>query len=288
MHTALDDLLARLYPQYSALAQHKGIDLSMAGNALVVATDPLLLERMLRNLLSNAIQYTEAGTIRVRAVPDGNQVVLEVEDSGIGIAARYHGQVFEEFFQVDNPERDRRKGLGMGLAIVRRLAEILDHPLSFTSEEGRGSCFRLRLPMGDAQKIEPVAPVPPPALDILSGCVVLLIEDDRASQQSTQDLLRRWGCQVWTAADPEEAAATARRVSPDAAIVDLWLRGGSSGMDAIDAVRTAANKPLPALIVTGDMSFPATRADRCAVLHKPVRPAQLRAALSQLIASRNG
>src|SRR6185312_2672182 len=153
---AIGPLIQRLCADYAAEALGKGITLRHVACALVVETDPVLFERILRNLISNAVRYTDRGGVLVGCRRRGDGVDVQVCDSGRGVPAELHEQIFQEFFQVANPERDRSKGLGLGLAIVRRLASLIAAPLSFRSEVGRGSSFRLSLRRCDSG-VQPAA-----------------------------------------------------------------------------------------------------------------------------------
>jgi CheY-like chemotaxis protein/anti-sigma regulatory factor (Ser/Thr protein kinase) len=286
-HVPFSYIVERLRARYFPLAEAKELTLSMDANAATVYSDPVLLERLLGNLIANAIQYTEHGTVRLDTSVGGGVVVVSVCDTGIGIAEEYRARIFEEFFQVGNPERDRRKGLGLGLAIVQRISSMLAHPLTLQSEVGHGSCFTLSVPCGDPARIEPEAAPPDTPMDVLSGKTILVVDDEASVLQGMRELLTRWGCEVLPAAEAATAVELARnRHPPDLIVADLRLRRGSSGVEAIESVRSALGRVIPALIITGDTSVAALQQARlsgCPVLHKPVRPVKLRAALSQLL-----
>lgn len=287
-HVLLGRIVERLRAQYAPLAEARGLTLSLDAGAATVYSDPVLLERLLGNLIANAIQYTEHGSVRLDSEVKDDTVAISVRDTGIGIPAEHHARVFEEFFQVGNAERDRRKGLGLGLAIVRRISSMLDHPLLLQSELGSGSCFTLAVPLGDPTRIEPEAEAPAKTVDVLSGKTILVLDDEASVLQGMGELLGRWGCEVLLAAQAETAIELARTHPLDLIVADLRLRQGHSGTDAIEAVRNAAGKEIPALVITGDTSVATLRQARlcgCPVLHKPVRPVMLRAALSQLLAT---
>ena len=287
-HAPVSHIVERLRAQYAPLAEDKGLMLSLDSNAATVYSDPVLLERLLGNLIANAIQYTDRGTVSLDTSVGDGAVVVSVRDTGIGIAEEYRSQVFEEFFQVGNPERDRRKGLGLGLAIVRRISSMLDHPLALQSEVGSGSRFTLTVPRGDPARIEPEAEAPATPMDVLSGKSILVIEDEASVLQGMRELLTRWGCEVLLAPETGTAIELARNHPPDLIVADLRLRRGSSGVEAIESVRNALARTIPALIITGDTSVATLKQARlcgCPVLHKPVRPVTLRAALSQLLAA---
>jgi CheY-like chemotaxis protein len=292
-HACLSTILERLRSQYATLAESNGLALTFDDSGATVRTDPVLLQRMLGNLIANAIQFTERGWISVLARRDDDAVVVEVQDTGIGIPQGVQTRVFDEFFQVGNPERDRRKGLGLGLAIVRRLASMLDVAVSLQSTEGHGTCFTLRVPAGDPAQVAPrlEAATPAASPDPLRGKTILVVDDETEVVEGMQELLHTWGCRTLPAADAHEAAAAARRHSPDLIIADLRLRDGRSGIDAIDSVRQALHRDIPAVLITGDIAADALEEAGLRgypLLHKPVRPVRLRAALSQLLAVESG
>lgn len=272
---------------HAAAAAGKGLTLRMQGSDAIVHSDRALLERVLSNLLSNAVRYTDAGEVRLSAVRAGDGTLeIEVSDTGIGIAPDAQQRVFDEFVQLHNPERDRRRGLGLGLSIVRRICALLCHPLVLHSVPGRGTRVLVRVPPGSAEALRSTTPPPAPVHDVLFGRRVLLVEDDAGVRSATADLLRRWGCEVGAAEGAAQALADLHGACPDLVIADLRLREGTDGASEIDSVRARCARPVPALIVTGDTgaeTLQAVRARGFAVLHKPVRAAQLRAAMSQLL-----
>jgi signal transduction histidine kinase/ActR/RegA family two-component response regulator len=288
-HFALETVFAWLRTHYAAMAQEKGLRLEMDETEVVVFSDAGLLERALGNLLANAIYYTEHGQVGVRAalVADA-QVEIEVSDTGIGIAPEHHERVFDEFFQLHNPERDRRKGLGLGLSIVKRTAALLGYPLTLQSTPGAGTRISLRVPLGDAAK-RSAEQTTQPDLDILRGLRILVVEDEASVRVGTLDLLRRWGCDTRAAADMAEVLSSLAAWQPEIVMADLRLRDEVSGIQVIDALRAKLNNDFAALIVSGDTRVEVlaeVKAKNLPMLHKPVRPGQLRAALSQLAAAR--
>lgn len=287
---ALSMLFDAIDMQFRAGAELKGLKLVFEPSDAVVESDRMLLERILSNLVSNAIRYTPAGRVTVRAVRERESVVVQVEDTGIGIAEEHRELIFEEFVQIGNPERDRSKGLGLGLAIVRRLAEILRHPLTLESVPGRGSVFSLRLPavsLGAAFVDPAAAPVQatePPSF--LPGSFVLVIDDEKDVLDATAIVLEQAGAHVLKAVSGDDAVDRIGQEDrmPDIVMSDLRLRGGESGIAAVARVREAIGEPIPALLVTGDTA-PERVAEATAsgftLLHKPLRPEALVAALAR-------
>jgi len=243
--------------------------------------------------VSNAIRYTERGGIFVGCRRRGASVVLEVWDTGIGIAPAQQRDVFREFHQLGNPERDRRKGLGLGLAIAQGLARTLGHTLSLRSRPGRGSVFRLALPLATG----PVA-VPAPAPDAhptgdtpLAGARVLVIDDDESVRDGMAELLRDWGCDCRAVEGIDDALDAVLGWRPDAVVSDYRLRGQFNGAQAIAALRDRLGRDLPALLVTGDTVPERLReatASGVPLLHKPVWPTDLYSRLVGLVRRRGG
>jgi signal transduction histidine kinase/CheY-like chemotaxis protein len=286
----LAGLLGRCVREHEAEACRKGLRLRCRGCDARVHTDALLLERVVRNLLSNAIRYTERGGVLIACRQRRDGVLLQVWDTGIGIPEERIAEVFEEFRQIDNPHRDRSRGLGLGLAIVRRLCALLALPLSLRSRLDRGTVVGILLPW--AEPADPAAavpaPQPQPVWD-MRGRIVLVIDDERDVLQATAVLLERWGCEVLMAESGEQAQALLRRdgLVPDVILSDLRLRDEETGIDAIAAVRAALGEPVPAVLLTGDTAPERIRLARESgyrLLHKPLRPAHLRAALQRAIA----
>lgn len=287
----LDGLLQRLADEYRLAASRRGLQLRLrlpAGTQLPTAvSDAALLESCLRNLLGNAIKYTERGGVmlRLRALPHQPRWRVEVRDTGIGIEPSAQALVFQEFFQVANEARDRRQGLGLGLSIVQRTAALLAHPLGLRSQPGKGSCFYLDLPRTLATATE-AQPTPHP--DSRQRFRVAVIDDDPAVRDSLVTLLQRWGYPTVHGADAHGALADWRRQGQPAlgaAIVDLRLPGGQTGLQAIAQLRQQTQAVLPALVITGDISADRLRllADAGqAWLPKPVMPLGLRSWLQSV------
>ncbi|MCA3179408.1 MAG: ATP-binding protein [Burkholderiaceae bacterium] len=277
---------ARLVETMAPLAQRKGVSLTLSAQpGLLVDTDRTLIERVLRNLLDNAIKYTDRGSIAFEARREGPWVALAVVDTGRGIPPSEHDRIFEEFYQVDNPERDRQRGLGLGLAIVRRLVGLLGGELRVESELGHGSTFTLRLPAAP----DP-APVPEPALAAhrrtLDGLRVLVVDDEASVRLGTSLLLEGMGCQVSVARGTDEAVEVAAHAAPDIVLADLRLRGEDSGVRAVAALR-ALRPGLPALLISGDTAPDRLReAERACLtlLHKPVPAEALAKAIGDALA----
>ena len=289
-HVRVSELFDGLRAQFVRQAGDKGIELVVVSCDNVLYTDVILLERVLRNLLANAVQYTRTGrvTLSCRSGPAGARLITLV-DTGAGIPAEAREEVFSEYYQLNNPERDRGKGLGLGLAIVRRLCELMDLPLSMESSEGVGTTFRLEVPGGDPAQL-PVGRSEPVALDARGGRV-LVIDDEPQVLQSVRHVLEGQGCEVMLA----ESARDALRVlalagtAPDVILSDYRLRDGLNGVDAIEAIRESLECDVPAVVITGDTSperLKEVKRSGLALLHKPVTGDELCRVLQRLLPER--
>jgi signal transduction histidine kinase len=285
------DLVERLSVEYRPKAEDKGLHYEVDCEPLWVRADPILLERILRNLLENAVRFTHAGRVSARARRAGGDAVLSVSDTGIGIPKAEHARIFEEFYQLHNPGRDRHMGLGLGLSVVRRLANLLGYRVELNSSPGQGSVFSVTLP--GAVVRGPDAPAPAAQVREsarVDGLTVLLVEDDAEVRNAMELTLRRWGCEAMLAASLEEARALLARSArrPDVLLSDLRLGEGANGIETIDALRAQLGE-LPAAIVTGDIASERlleVGATGLPVLHKPVQPEALRDLLFSLARSR--
>ncbi|MEK8034842.1 hybrid sensor histidine kinase/response regulator [Ideonella sp. DXS29W] len=287
-HFPLRDLFRRLHMQYIGQAEQAGLGLRFSAGCKSVRSDPQLLERILGNLIQNAIKYTERGGIAVVARSTSTHVNVEVWDTGVGIAPADLPRVFEEFCQVGRYGRVRAQGLGMGLAIVKRLAGLLGHRLTVRSRPGGGTMFRVGIAMGELPGIEEetvaadTLPMP-----VLQPCSVLVIDDEAPIRDALRLLLEEWGYDVVCAATTHEAERTvrSRAMPPDLILSDLHLGPGPDGIAAIDAVRRAYGYEVPAILVTGDTSHDEMRRATDSghtVLFKPLQPRKLFNALHGL------
>jgi signal transduction histidine kinase len=275
------DVFRRLYQQFGGDAEARNLALRFRATRRIVRTDPLLVERVLANLVQNALRYTRNGGVLVAARRNSRGTALEVWDTGPGIPADKIEMIFREFYQIDNPERDRGRGLGMGLAIVQRICTLLGHPLEVQSTVGRGSVFRVVVPTGDASSIDETAPegdtLPPRKLGTVT---VLLIDDERAIREATRELLRPLHVDVIVAATIAEAVELAKQSSAtiDMILSDWRLRGHENGVEAVRAVRAVAGEATPAVLITGDTSpdlLKTAHENGLVVLHKPLQPRHL-------------
>jgi len=274
------DVFRRLYQQFGGDAEARDLAFRFRATRRIVLSDPLLLERILANLVQNALRYTRRGGVLVAARRHAEGVALEVWDTGLGIPADKLEMIFREFYQIDNPERDRGRGLGMGLAIVQRLCHLLRHPLEVRSREGRGSVFQVVVPEGDVNALavsKEAETLPPRKTGTIT---VLLIDDERAIREATRELLRPMQVNVIVAATIAEAVAFAEKSTEqiDMILSDWRLRGQENGLEAVRAVRIVSGEGTPAVLITGETSPELLKQAHEAglvVLHKPLQPRQL-------------
>jgi signal transduction histidine kinase len=278
----LEPIMRRVVDEHAEAAAEKGVELRLAPTAAWVFSDARLLERMLRNLVSNAVRYTERGKILVGARA-GSRIELCVWDQGCGIPAEFHDEIFEEFRQLGNPERDRSRGLGLGLAIVRRIGTLLRHRVAVRSVVGRGSRFAIELPPCTPEPaVIARAAVPPCDLE---GVSVLVIDDERLAGEALAAIVTSWGGRALVAGSGAEAVVLAGSARIDAIVADYRLRDDETGYQAVSAVRDALGVVVPALIITGDTAEARIREAQSTGLplaHKPVPPEELRALLGAL------
>jgi signal transduction histidine kinase len=250
-------------------------------------TDPALVLRVLRNLTENAIKFTQQGQVALRLRADGGHALLSVQDTGRGIAPEEQAMVFEEFYQVDNAERDRTKGLGLGLSIVRRLCDLLGITLTLQSVQGQGTTVTLRIPLETYGALSQPQPAPMPNQNF-AGITVLVIDDERSVRIGMRVLLEELDCRCVEAGSIAEATEQARAARPDVVLADLRLRNGENGIQAIAAIVDAIG-PTPALLISGDTAPDRLQeANRAGIklLHKPVPLPLLQAELAALLDSR--
>lgn len=289
----LANILRAVEKDLSVLASEKKLQLRVADTSVWVRSDPQILERIVRNLVSNAIRYTPAGKVLLgcrRSGNDGRQVRLEIHDTGIGIQEADLPRIFMEFVQLDAAGKDRTTGLGLGLSIVKRSAELLGHPLKVKSRPRQGSCFAIDLPRDIEHEHKAAAPDAAAGIPDLAGTFVVFIDDDKEIRLAMGALLDLWDCHAIIAASAREAAKALQEHlrSPDVLISDYRLAEGKNGVDAIAMLRGATEEETPALIVTGDI----TPADQVRIekanlplIYKPINPRRLREAIAQAIAA---
>ena len=291
---ALAPLFARVAAEFRPLATAKGLVLRCASTRLAIASDAALLERMVRNLVANAVRYTSRGGIVVGGRRRGAHVSVVVADTGAGIAPEHCDRIFEEFYQVrcDRTKAPAPSGMGLGLAIVRRLAKLLDHEVALVSRLGTGSCFRIDAPRA-ADAVHAFAGIGAGVASTgrasLDGTLVAVVDDDPAAIDAMAELFSIWGAKVVGGHDAQSLLEALGRWAryPDLVVADLRLADGASGVIAVRALRDELGFAVPALIVSGDTSAGAERAARSAgltLLPKPVVATVLEALATALVA----
>ncbi|RWB77969.1 MAG: hybrid sensor histidine kinase/response regulator [Mesorhizobium sp.] len=290
---SLETLFSSLRSDFQPEAEKKGLSLKFRPVNVVVRSDRTLLRRILQNILSNALRYTRSGGVLVGTRHRGDTIRIDVADTGCGIAEDQREAVFEEFHRGTSTLADGglAGGLGLGLAIVRRMAAALGHPVTFSSRVGRGTIFHIDVPIGmaAAEPATAIADMDRPRGYGLFGTKVLLVENDADVLSAMTSLLERWQCLVRAATSTDDALDLLGDTDwvPDIIIADQHLDGGDLGTATIAEVRDYLGRPVPALIVTADGSELVAKAARAAgieLMRKPLKPAQLRALLAHLLA----
>lgn len=284
----LDELLGPLASEFQPVAEAAGLHLRVRSGAYLIRSDIRLLTRILRNFLSNACRYTEQGGILLGARRRGQALRLEVWDSGRGIAADRLESIFLEFNQLDVGRAADRKGVGLGLAIVERIARILECRVQVRSWPGRGSVFSIDVPLSREAPRPVVAPgvVLPVLGDPLPGRRLLVLDNETSILQSMAALLGQWGCEVLTATDREAALLALQGRAPELVLADFHLDHGVTGCEVVRDLRKHFGVTIPAVMITADRSDQSRRAMQrlgAPLLNKPVKPGKLRAVLSQLL-----
>ena len=288
-HFPLRDLFRRLHMHFAGQAEAAGLGLRFSPGGKSVSSDPQLLERILGNLIQNAIKYTREGGIVVVARSTRTHTNVEVWDTGVGMRESDLPRVFEEFHQVGRGERTRAQGLGMGLAIVKRLARLLGHGLTVSSQPGRGTMFRVSIALGGLGDIQAAtAPADTLPMAALQPRTVLVIDDEQAIREGVRILLEEWGYQAVMADSVLQAEQATRTLElpPDLILSDLHLGDGPDGIEAIAAVRMQCGYEVPAILITGDTSHAEMRRASDSghpVLFKPVQPHKLLNALRGMV-----
>ena len=289
---ALDELFTSLSVDIEPLARVKNLSLTWRRTDLSVVSDPMMLRRILQNLMANAVQYTQYGGIKLLARRRGSDVRIEVWDTGPGISPADREMIFEEFQRGTGADRAAIGGFGLGLSIVQRMAEALGHPIDLCSRLGHGTRFSLTAPWAGTVDTQTRAPAPIRCAQSygLGGAKVVVIDNDISVLEAMQSLLERWTCEVCLVRNLEEIAALIEDggFEPDIILADYHLDAGACGLTAVDALREAAGAQVPAVVITADRAASISDEARergCEVLLKPVKPAELRALMLHLVAS---
>jgi two-component system, sensor histidine kinase len=290
---SVQSLFDSLQGSHEALAHAKGLRLRFMPTRAVIHADPILIGRLLGNLITNAVRYTERGSVVVGCRRRRERWRIDVLDTGCGVAYAHLDRIFEEFVQLNNPERDRSKGLGLGLAIVKRIATLLDCDVSVASKVGHGSRFSV--------SVARVADSPDGALQAdavqgtevtadIAGLLIVVIDDERDIRDALEALLSRWGAFVVSAASEQDALQKLELEArlPDLLICDLRLADNANGVEVIAKLRRHFELDVPALLVSGDTApkrLAEARAAGLALAHKPLNAQKLRALIAQVLHS---
>jgi signal transduction histidine kinase len=288
-HFQVRQVLEPLAIEFGPQAEAKGLRLRMVPSRMTIRSDRALLGRILSNFIANAIRFTETGSVLVGVRRRGSMLVIEAWDTGCGIAGDEFDLIFEEFHQIANQRRDRQRGLGLGLNIARRLADLLDHDIFVRSIPGKGSVFAVAVPFGDVWQSNLGEPEISERIGgEFLGTKVLVIEDNELLRGTVCEMLDRWGVQVTEAADGEKALAMMEQgnFDFDLALVDFRLPNGRSGTDILRSLRALSGRNIPGIVATADNDpslISQIRAEGLPVLIKPVSPARLRSAMHYLL-----
>jgi len=281
----LAQVFERLSFEYVPVARQKGLSLRVMETSVYVRSDPTLFARIVRNLVANAVRYTDCGRITIGCRRRGDRVSVEVWDTGPGIPAEKHTEIFQEFTQLGNPERDRRKGLGLGLAIVERLAKLLDHGVELRSKLGSGSVFAITVPRGHYDDLAILDSQTTACFDF-KGRLALLIQGEPAGRKALQELLSTWSCEVIAAGSGAEMMSRLGDLGrlPDIIIADNHVCG-ESGAAVVEMLRNEFNADVPALLIggTAGLVMPAEGREGLPVLHPPFNPGRLRTLIKNLL-----
>ena len=285
---SVNNMLISIFQSFLPLAKDKGLNFRVVPSSLYVRSDPALLERILGNFMSNAIRYTNKGSVLIGCRKRGDKVVIEVWDTGCGISDDQMSLIYEDFYQVENKERDRGKGLGLGLALAKRLADSLEHSINSKSTLGAGSCFSVAVDIAENTADKNLDDGFMNIMN-LSGVNVFLVEDDMDVLKATKQLLESWGCKVKTARNKDEVMNLIKENpydNPDIILADNRLPGDASGIDITYLIQEKLQASIPCVIMTGDVERNHVQSiidQGFPVLLKPIQPAKFRAMLSHLI-----
>ncbi|TWR53718.1 PAS domain S-box protein [Pseudomonas marginalis] len=286
---ALSELLDNLAVEYTELARSEGLELHFVGCSALVRSDIQLLARILRNLLSNALRYTYKGRVVLGCRRQHQRLSIQVWDSGMGIAEERLEEIFQEFKRGDVQRPDQDRGLGLGLAIVEKIAGILGHRISVRSWPGNGSMFSVEVPLSaTAPKSLPMLAMSEPMLERLQGARVWVLDNDAAICAGMRTLLEGWGCQVITALSEQDLARQVDNyhAEADLLIADYHLDDDQNGVDAVARINGRRGRAIPALMITANYSNELKLQIRelgHTLMHKPVRPMKLKTAMSHLL-----
>lgn len=283
----VNDLLFQINAELQPEVEKKGIQLHVQESNAAIYSDKILTERILRNLISNAIKYTNEGSVEIKIKKEANQVFVEVIDTGVGIPEDEIEHVFSEFYQINNPERDRSKGLGLGLAIVKRLTNLLSLKLTVENTEAKGTKFTVAFPIGNTEEVSREIIETKLVLNNFDGMHVLVIDDEKHILEGMNVILSKWDFNVSLTESIDAAIDVVKKGGlPDIILSDLRLRDNTTGIEAIQKIRTLVGDNIPGLLVSGDTDPEKIKEAQAAgiiLLHKPIKPALLKSAINNLL-----
>jgi two-component system, sensor histidine kinase len=285
----LAPLFARLEREFAPLAAARGLSLGIVRSGVWVDSDPVLLERVLANFVSNAVRHTARGGAVLGARRRGAHIAIEVRDTGAGIPAAERERIFEAFYQIRPATHGAGQGMGLGLAIIRRLAALLEHPIEVDSMRGRGSRFAIVVPRAAARAASSAERPLDAGTSALGGALIAVVDDESAIVDAMRFWFAQWGAQVCGGASAGavlEALGELGRY-PDLIVADYRLAGDALGTDAVARLRAELGQQIPAVLISGDASaeaFATMRSTAPDVLLKPVLPDELHLLAERLLA----
>ncbi len=280
---SLDSLLEPLVMELDPVAKERGIALNYERSDQNVDTDPFLLARMCRNLIGNAIRYTPYGSVDISSEVVGSTLILNIADTGVGISAEQQSKIFEEYYQVQDQPREERKGLGLGLSIVKRISDLLDHRIQIHSVQGEGSTFSIELPLAEEFSLHEPKAV---ELNAFYGLRILVVDDEAEILTGMESLLSGWDCEVFCAQNPEQALEIAAQFRPDLVLCDYRLGAGANGVDLLKSLRSKLDLRIPCFIISGDLDYRVREAsvmNGFDFMYKPIEPEILHSKISAAI-----
>jgi len=285
-HQPINQICQQVVNEYQLIAQQKGLSLSLHSHDCTAVTDPILINRILRNLVSNAVKFTRSGEINVAVTCDNTNAYIIVSDTGIGIPESQQEHIFDEYYQLDNKARDRSKGIGLGLALVRRMCQLLKHDIRVESKVNKGTQFHLTLPLGNKNEVTVKQE------QTISGSIenlnILIIDDEQPILDAMTVMLTDWSChpQGFTTLDDAELAIDTGSCRPDIIISDYRLANDVTGLDVIHRLHHKLGKEVPALLVSGDTDpvlLERIHKHNFYLLHKPLKAFQLKKVIRILL-----
>jgi signal transduction histidine kinase/CheY-like chemotaxis protein len=283
----INDILVQINSEFQTLANKKGLQLVTQESNAAIYSDKILTERILRNLIGNAIKYTTEGSVNINVKKEENKIFIEIVDTGIGIPEEEQKNIFSEFYQINNPERDRSKGLGLGLAIVKRLTDLLSLKLNVENSDVKGTKFMIEFPAGDVEEISQEITETKKVLNNFDGMNALVIDDEKDILEGMNIILSKWGFNVVLTDSIASATDLIEEgIIPDIILSDLRLRHNTTGIEAIQKIRTLSKNNIPALLISGDTDPERIKEAQAAgiiLLHKPIKPALLKSAINNLL-----